>query len=176
MTLDLALAAAVIFLLRIADVAIGTLRIGFLVRGRPGIAGGLSFVESLVWLMAAAQVLTNLDSPVKFVAYAAGYATGTMLGVQVERWVAVGDVLMRVVAPVAGPSAAEALREAGYVVTEVNASGRDGQVSVAFTVLPRRRVGDALALVQRASPDAFVAFEGTNPVRLSAFPAARPRK
>lgn len=176
MSLELALSAAVIFLLRIADVAIGTLRIGFLVRGRPRVAGALSFLESLVWLTAAAQVLANLDSPVKFVAYAGGYAAGTMLGVQVERWVAVGDVLMRVVAPVDGPSATQALRDAGYVVTEMNASGRDGQVSVAFSVLPRRRVADAMRLVRQAAPDAFVAFEGTNPVRLSAFPAARPRK
>ena len=176
MTVELLLSAAVIFLLRIADVAIGTLRIGFLVRGRPGVAGGLSFLESLVWLLAAAQVLSNLDSPVKFVAYAGGYAAGTMLGVQIERWVAVGDVLMRIVSPVGDASASSALRASGYVVTEMNASGRDGPVSVAFSVLPRRRMAEALRRVREVAPDAFVAFEGTNPVRLSALPAARPRK
>jgi len=176
MSLELLLSAAVIFLLRIADVSIGTLRIGFLVRGRPGIAGGLSFLESLVWLTAAAQVLSNLDSPTKFIAYAGGYAAGTMLGVQIERWVAVGDVLMRIVAPFDSPSPTRALRDAGYMVTEMNAAGRDGQVSVSFAVLPRRRVGQALRLVQSVAPEAFVAFEGTNPVRLSAYPAARPRK
>lgn len=174
--MDLLLSAAAIFFLRIADVSIGTLRIGFLVRGRPGLAGVLSFLESLVWLTAAAQVLAELDNPVKFVAYAGGYATGTMLGVQIERWIAVGDVMMRIVAPVASPSAAGALREAGYIVTEMNAEGRDGQVRVSFSVLPRRRVAEALALVQRVNPEAFVSFEGTTPVRLTAFPAARPRK
>jgi uncharacterized protein YebE (UPF0316 family) len=173
---DLLLSAASIFLLRIADVSIGTLRIGFLVRGRSGLAGGLSFLESLVWLAAAAQVLTNLDSPVKFVAYAGGYATGTMLGVYIERWIAVGDVMMRIVAPVDSPSAAGALREAGYIVTEMNATGRDGEVRVSFSVLPRRRVAEALKLVRTANPQAFVAFEGTTPVRLTAFPAARARK
>ncbi len=174
--MDLLLSAAAIFFLRIADVSIGTLRIGFLVRGRPWLAGVLSFLESLVWLLAAAQVLAELDNPVKFVAYAAGYATGTMLGVQIERWIAVGDVMMRIVAPVASPSAAGALREAGYIVTEINAAGRDGQVRVSFSVLPRRRVAQALELVQRVNPEAFVSFEGTTPVRLTAFPAARPRK
>lgn len=174
--MDLALSAASIFLLRIADVSIGTLRIGFLVRGRSGLAGALSFLESLVWLVAAAQVLANLDSPVKFVAYAAGYATGTMLGVRIERFLAVGDVMMRIVAPVSSPSAAGALREAGYIVTEMNAEGRDGQVRVSFSVLPRRRVAEAMNLVRTVNPEAFVAFEGTTPVRLTAFPAARPRK
>jgi uncharacterized protein YebE (UPF0316 family) len=173
---ELLLSAAVIFFLRIADVSIGTLRIGFLVHSRPGLAGALSFLESLVWLTAAAQVLSSLDSPVKFVAYAGGYAAGTMLGVHVERWIAAGDVMMRVVAPVASPSAAGALREAGYIVTEVNASGRDGEVRVSFTVLPRRRVQEALTLVRTVNPQAFVSFEGTTPVRLTAFPATRFRK
>lgn len=174
--MDLLLSAASIFLLRIADVSIGTLRIGFLVRGRSGSAGGFSFLESLVWLAAAAQVLANLDSPVKIVAYAGGYATGTMLGVHIERWIAVGDVMMRIVAPVDSPSAAGALREAGYIVTEMNAAGRDGEVRVSFSVLPRRRVAEALRLVRTTNPQAFVAFEGTTPVRLTAFPAARARK
>ena len=176
MTLALALSALSIFFLRIADVSIGTLRIGFLVRGRPGIAGSLSFVESLVWLAAAAQVLANLDSPVKFVAYAGGYATGTMLGVSIERWIAVGDVMMRIVAPVGSPSAAGALREAGYVVTEMNAEGRDGQVRVSFSVLPRRKVSNVLHIVERANPQAFVSFEGTTPVRRVSVPAAAQRK
>lgn len=176
MTVALALSAASIFFLRIADVSIGTLRIGFLVRGRPRIAGLLSFFESLVWLVAAAQVLTNLNSPVQFVAYAAGYATGTMLGVNIERWIAVGDVMMRIVAPVGSPSAAGALREAGFVVTEMNAEGRDGQVRVSFSVLPRRKVGVVLKVVEKANPQAFVSFEPTTPVRRATFPAAGQRK
>ena len=174
--MELVLSSLSIFLLRIADVSIGTLRIGFLVRGRSGVAGALSFVESLVWLAAAAQVLANLDSPPKFLAYAGGYAAGTMLGVYIERWIAVGDVVMRIIAPVASPSGASALREAGYIVTEMNAEGRDGSVRISFSVLPRRRVSEALALVKEVNPEAFVAFEGTTPMRLTAFPAARIRK
>lgn len=170
------LSAASIFFLRVADVALGTLRIGFLVRGRRLLAGALSFVESIVWLLAAAQVLTRLDEPVQFVAYAGGYAAGTMLGVSVERWLAVGDVVMRIIAPEASPSAAEALRRAGYVVTQIDAQGRDGRVRMSYAVLPRRRAEDALRIVRDANPDAFVSFESTTPARLTAYPAARLRK
>src|SRR5690606_17719550 len=109
---------------------LGTLRIGFLVRGQRGLAGLFGFVESLVWLIAAAQVLSNLDSPVKFLAYAAGYATGTMLGVSIERWLAIGDSIMRVVTQVDSPPVEDELRMAGYFVTVLNARGRDGDVRV----------------------------------------------
>lgn len=174
--MEVFLSALVIFLLRIADVAIGTVRIAFLSRERPLVAGALGFVEILVWLAAAAQVLTNLDNMVQFVAYAGGFATGTVLGMYIDRWIAVGDVMMRIVAPVASPSTAGALRRAGYIVTEMNAEGRDGQVRVTFSVLPRRRKRDALKLVHGTNPQAFVSFEGTTPVRLTRQAAARPRK
>lgn len=170
------LSALSIFFLRVADVALGTLRIGFLVQGRRVLAGTLSFVESLVWLLAAAQVLTRLDEPVQFVAYAGGYAAGTMLGVSLERWIAIGDIMMRVIAPATSPSAASALRSEGYVVTQVSAEGRDGPVQLVYAVLPRRRAHEAMAIVREANPEAFVSFESTTPVRLTALPAARPRK
>jgi uncharacterized protein YebE (UPF0316 family) len=175
-TLSLLLAAAGIFGLRILDVSIGTLRITYLVRGRRLIAGGLSFFESLVWLTAAAQVITSLDAPLKFVAYAAGYATGTVLGVSIERWIAAGDTLLRVVTPVGSPSVETPLRSAGYYVTSLNAQGRDGDVRVLFTVLPRRRVPDALKIVRAASPSAYVTLEATTPARASTIGASSVRK
>ncbi len=162
-TLSLLLSGLLIFGLRIVDVSLGTLRIGFLVRGNRRLAGLFGFVESLVWLIAAAQVLSNLDSPVKFVAYAAGYAAGTMLGVSVERWLAIGNSIMRVVSPVASPEVEERLRAAGFYVTVLNARGRDGDVRVSFSVLPRRRMQEALRIVGDANPQAFVTFESTTP-------------
>jgi len=157
--------ALLIFALRITDVSIGTLRITFLVRGKRGVAGVLSFFESLIWLVAAAQVLSNLDSPLKFVAYAGGYATGTMLGVSVERWIAVGDVLMRIVTPVDAPSSEHVLRQAGYGVTVVNGQGMRGDVRILFVVLPRRRTEAVLGLVRQVTPDAYITLEPTSQVR-----------
>ncbi len=170
------LAGLVIFGLRIVDVSLGTLRIGFLVRGQRRLAGTFGFFESLTWLIAAAQVLSNLDSPVKFVAYAAGYAAGTMMGVSIERWLAVGETLMRVVSTYGSPPYADELRDAGFYVTELRAQGRDGDVSVSFTVLPRRRVPEAVKLVHSVNPQAFVTFESTQGMRAQAHPAARVRK
>ena len=145
--------------MRIADVSIGTVRIVMLVRGKRLLAGILSFLESFVWLLAAAQVLTDLDDPVKMVAYALGYAAGTMLGASVERWIAIGKCLMRIVVPNGSPDIANVLRERGYYATVVNAEGRDGGVRIVFSVIPRRRTNDLLSLIHDISPKAFVTFE-----------------
>ncbi|HET8985195.1 MAG TPA: DUF5698 domain-containing protein [Trueperaceae bacterium] len=175
-SLPLVLSALLIFLMRIADVSLGTLRIGFLVRGKRRLAGLFGFFESLIWLFAAAQVLSNLDSVWKFIAYAAGYAVGTMMGVSIERWLAMGTSLMRVVSTIDTPETSVALREAGYYVTELNAKGRDGDVRVSFTVLPRRREQAALKLITTINPTAFVTFEATTATRPHAVPAATVKK
>lgn len=169
-------AALLIFLLRIADVSLGTLRIVMLVRGRRGLAGALGFCESLVWLIAAAQVLTNLDSPIKMVAYAGGYAAGTMLGATVERWLAMGNTLLRIVVRTDAPPLAPALRERGFYATVVNAEGRDGDVRIIFSVIPRRRVNDVLAVVREIDPRAYVTFEDTSIANIAVMPASRVRK
>lgn len=176
-SLPLVLSSLLIFFMRIADVSLGTLRIGFLVRGKRRLAGLFGFFESLIWLFAAAQVLGNLDSVWKFFAYAAGYAAGTMMGVSIERWLAMGTSLMRIVATTDTHDTAAALRAAGYYVTELNAKGRDGDVRVSFTVLPRRREQAALKLINEINPTAFVTFESTTTaMRQSAIPAATVKK
>jgi uncharacterized protein YebE (UPF0316 family) len=170
--LELFFSALLIFAMRLADVSLGTLRIVMLVRGKRGWAGVLGFFESLIWVLAAREVLGNLDEPVKIVAYAGGYAAGTMLGSTIERWLAMGSVLVRIVAPVESPHAYEALQDAGYPTTVLNGEGRDGAVRVAFSVLPRRDSRHALDLVARVNPDAFVTIEDARHLDLTSRRAA----
>lgn len=151
--------ALLIFVLRVADVAVGTLRVNVLVRGFRGLAVGLSFVECLIWLSATARVLTQLDDPLNIFAFAAGYATGTLLGCTINDWLALGKTMMRVVTPTNQPEVTSALREAGCTVTVMNAKGRDGEVSMAFSVIPKKRSRKLLDIIQKANPNAFVTFE-----------------
>ncbi len=157
--MELFLGSLLIFALRIGDVSIASVRIVTLMRGRIGLAAVLGFFESLFWVSAAAIVFTNLDHPIRIISFAAGFATGTLLGGFVERWLAMGTALLRVIASVESPPIAAPLRQAGFPVTVLNAEGRDGDVRINFMVLPRRRVKEALAIVASISPDAFITVE-----------------
>lgn len=157
--MELALSAIGIFLLRIGDVSIASVRIVTLMRGRIGLAALLGFFEALFWVSAAAIVFSNLDNPVRILAFAGGFAAGTLLGGHIERWLAMGTAFIRIVAPVETPSVANALRSNGFAVTVVNAEGRDGEVRVTFLVLPRRRTKTALGIVHDTNPAAFVTVE-----------------
>lgn len=157
--MELFLGSLLIFALRIGDVSIASVRIVTLMRGRIWLAALLGFFESLFWVSAAAIVFSNLDHPVRIITFAAGFASGTLIGGFVERWLAMGTALIRVIAPVDSPPVAEAMRAAGFQVTVLNAEGRDGEVRLNFSVMPRRRAKEALALVGEINPDAFVTVE-----------------
>jgi len=158
--MDLVLGALTIFLLRIGDVSISSVRIVTLMRGRIGLAAVMGFFESLFWVVAAAIVFSSgINDPVRMIAFAAGFASGTLLGGYIERWLAMGTAFIRVVTSVDDSPVADSLRDGGYPVTVLNAEGRDGEVRVNFLVLPRRKVKEALAIVSAVNPAAFVTVE-----------------
>jgi uncharacterized protein YebE (UPF0316 family) len=170
------LGVLLIFFLRLVDVSIGAVRIVLLVRGERWIAGVLGFFESLTWVIAAVLVFSNLDSPVRMVAYAAGFGAGTVLGSTFERMLKLGRTVLRVITPIDTPEVAPALRQAGFGVTVVNAEGRNGDVRLAFTVIPRRRADEVLSIVAGVNAEAFVTLEDVSMPEVRAYRASRIRK
>lgn len=157
-----------IFTLRTIDVGIGTVRIVLLGRGKRGTAAALGFAESLIWVIAVSRVLDGLDDPLRMVAFAAGFAAGTYAGSLVEEWLAIGQSLVRVVAPVETDQVAPLLRGQGFGATVFNGDGLDGEVRLTLSVVPRKRVAEVTRLVHEANPEAFVTVEGTASIDLAA--------
>ncbi len=145
--------------LRLIDVPLGTLRIMLLTRGSRWRSGLVGFLESLTWVTAATLVLREVDDPVRMVAFATGFGLGTILGVSLERWLAPGTAVVQVVSPVASPEVAPELRSQGFGVTVLNGEGRDGDVRISLSVIPRRQLRQVLQTVRSTNPDAFTTIE-----------------
>jgi len=165
-----------IIALRLVDVSIGALRITYLIRGRRLLAGVLGFFESLSWVIAAAIVLGNIDEWYQVVAYAAGFGLGTALGGSLDRWIASGQVFVRVMAPVDSPAVAPVLRDHGFGVTVINANGRDGEVRLSIIALRRRRLKELVALVNATNDRAFLTVDDVSAGRVGAMKAGAIRK
>src|SRR5215217_3030756 len=133
--MDALLPALLIFLLRIVDVSIGTLRVMYMVRGERGKTVPLAFLESGVWVFAITRIIKQVDNPLNMLAFAAGYAAGTMVGMTLERWIASGYILVRVIADSASKEGlAGAIRAAGFGVTVLPGEGRGGEQAILFVV------------------------------------------
>ena len=95
--LNYAILPLLIFLARIGDVSIATIRIIFVMSGKKVIAPILGFFESLIWLLANGQIFNNIDNVWSYIAYASGYATGTFVGMYIEEKLAIGRVVVRII-------------------------------------------------------------------------------
>jgi len=61
-----------------------TLRVLVVMRGRRKTAWVLGFFQSLIFVIAITSVLSNLDNPLNILGYAAGFATGIVVGWQLK--------------------------------------------------------------------------------------------
>ena len=163
------LGALLIFGLRVTDMSLDTLRMLFVVRGRKSIAWVLGFFQSAVFVIAITRVLSNLGNPLTVLGYAAGFATGNVVGMLVEERLAVGHLQLQIVSRKHGPALAKALRDQGYGVTEISARGKDGTVRLLSASILRKDLGDARRIVRQTDEDAFITTEGVRPMGRSGF-------
>lgn len=156
---SLLLLPLLVFLARIIDVSIGTLRIIFVSRSLKGLAAVLGFFESLIWVLAISQVMQNLTNMLTYVAFALGFATGNYIGVMIEERIALGSLIVRIITRRDASVLAEHLWKAGYGVTNLHAQGETGPVQLIFTVCRRRNLPEVLRMVKRFNPRAFYTIE-----------------
>lgn len=149
-----------IFLLRVTDVSMATVRILFMLRGHRALAPVIGFFEILIWVLAIGAAIQNLDSPLHLIAYAGGYASGTAVGMWIEGRLALGLCSIFTISRGEGERLAAALRVRGWGVTEQKGDGRYGPVDILYTVVRRRDVPKALTLIETEDPDAFVTVQG----------------
>lgn len=151
--------AILIFLARICDVSLGTVRIVLLARGRRLEASLIGFFESFLWIIVTAQIIRHLSSPLYYVAFAGGFACGNYVGLILESKLALGNVVIRVITRQDPDILIKTLRDEGFIVTTVDAEGRDGPVMIIFAVVERKRIERFLSIVHQCSPQSFYTIE-----------------
>jgi uncharacterized protein YebE (UPF0316 family) len=164
-TTSVLLSALGIFLLRVIDMSLDTIRVLFVMRSKKTIAWGLGFFQSLVFVIAITSVLSHLDNPWNVIGYAAGFATGNVVGMYIEERLAVGHIHLSIISTARGSKIVEILRGSGFGVTEIPARGKDGTVTILHCDVKRRDMDHVETLIREADPQAFVTAEDVRPIR-----------
>ena len=148
-----------IFLARICDQSIGTMRIIFVSKGKRNIAPLLGFFEVLIWITAISKIMQNLDNYMNYIAYAAGFATGNLVGMIIEEKLAMGIQMIRVFANERGNELVQKLNSNGYGATSVEAHGARDKVHLVYTIVQRNELGKVIDLINTFNPKAFYTIE-----------------
>jgi uncharacterized protein YebE (UPF0316 family) len=163
-----------IFLARICDVSIGTLRIIFVSKGKRNIAPILGFFEVLIWITAISKIMENLDHYINFVAYAAGFATGNLVGMVIEERLAMGILMIRIFAHERGNELVQSLNAQGFGATVVEAHGAREHIHLIYSIIKRNELAKVLEVITCFSPKAFYTIEDVKAVNEGIFTPRKP--
>jgi uncharacterized protein YebE (UPF0316 family) len=158
------LGGVLIFCLRLSDVTLGTLRILMTVRGQKLFAALIGFVEVTIFVVAISQVVRDANNFWNVVGYSGGFAAGTLVGMSIEERLALGFTVVRIICTDTSNAVAEALRAAGFGVTEMGGHGMRGPVEVLEAVVRRADVPSVLQIVDGTDRKAFITVEETRRV------------
>jgi uncharacterized protein YebE (UPF0316 family) len=162
-----------IFLARICDVSIGTMRIIFVSKGKKYIAPIMGFFEVLIWITAISKIMENLDNYVNYVAYAAGFATGNFVGMLIEEKLAVGFQMIRIITYQNGQVLVQDLNNGGFGATSVEAHGAKEKVHIIYTIVQRTELHKVLSIIDQFNPKAFYTIEDVRAVNEGIFPSRK---
>ncbi len=148
-----------IFVARICDVSINTIRIIYMLGGRRLTATLLGFFEAFIWLLVIREIFKHLDNWLCYVAYPAGFACGIFVGMIIEEKIAYGKVIVRIITRKDVNQLLQFLNTQQFRFTKVEAEGPDGKENLVFTVLDRERLDELLNKLKELIPTAFYTIE-----------------
>lgn len=158
-----------IFLGRLLDVPLGTLRIVFVSRGEKKLAPLIGFIEVFIWIVIISQVISRANGLVSYVAFAAGYAAGTYLGLYIESYLAFGFIKYRVFTRKDGRELMQLLSHDGFGATLVHGEGAVDKVDIIEIVIKRKAAAKAAKVVAQFDPKAFTLVEDIRAKELGIF-------
>lgn len=160
----------IIFLARVFDVTLGTLRIIFLSRGKQKLAPVLGFFEVLIWITIIGQLVQHIHSVPAYFGYAAGFAAGNYIGLWLEERLAIGTFIIRTIVSEGNTLLEKEIHDAGFGFTRVDAEGSAGKVKIIYTIVRRVNVEQVMEIIQRNHPNAFVSVEEVRSAEHGIFP------
>jgi len=164
-----------IFCARICDVSLGTIRVIFISKGIRYLAPLIGFFEVIIWLLAIGQVMHNLTNVVAYIAYGAGFASGTFIGMLIEEKISLGLTSVRIITKKDPADLMQYLRSHGYGVTSIDGEGATGRVKMVYTIIKRQDLAHVVSIIKQFHPSAFYTVDEVKSVSEGVFPEKRAR-
>ncbi len=162
-----------IFLARVCDMSLDTVRVIFMSKGIQYLPAIIGFFEVIIWLIAIGQVMNNLTNVVCYIAYGAGFATGTIVGMAIEEKLSLGLTSVRIITKDDPNALLQFLRSQNYGVTSIDAEGGTGKVKMVFTIIKRQDLPHVVRIIKGFHPSAFYSVEEVKSVAEGVFPEQR---
>ena len=159
-----------IFLVRILDVSLGTIRTMFIVKGNKLVASLVGFVEVLVWFSIVKEALNTSESSIFIaISYSLGFATGTYIGGMLSNALIDGNVTVQVFTT--NLELEKILRENKYAVTTIECKGYNEEVAkhLLYININKKKERELRKKINTIDNNAFIVVNETKYVQNGYF-------
>ena len=163
--------AGLIFVLRVINYAISTIRLVFIARNYRFLAAVLAFVEAFVFAVVMARIVSDLSNVINLFAYCLGASVGSYVGMAIETRFVKSYSTLTVITQELGEEIASNLRECGYGVTITHGEGRDGAVDILRSSATSRDIPGMVKIIRAINPHAFIEVEQARALMRGWLPA-----
>jgi uncharacterized protein YebE (UPF0316 family) len=155
-----------ILVARIFEAALETLRTIYISKGHANLAACVGIVKTGIWLISTGLVITNLTDYWNLFAYLAGYGIGTLLGMQIENMISIGDVIVRLITPGDPQPIISHLSTLGYGMTRIEGHGSFANpVTIILMIVPRTELGLLLNVISKEYPHILYTVEDVRNIK-----------
>jgi uncharacterized protein YebE (UPF0316 family) len=164
-----------IFVSKVVEVSLGTVRLILINKGYRREGTILSFFEIILWTFIASRVIMGIaEAPIKGIVYSIGFSMGIYLGSRIESYIALGKVMIQtIISKENSPAMTALLREKGYAVTSIEAQGRDSDKTVLMIFANRKGKGEIIAEIHRIDGTAMIITNDISTLHGGYVPPAR---
>jgi uncharacterized protein YebE (UPF0316 family) len=159
-----------IFFARVCDMSLDTIRVIFMSKSIQYLPAIIGFFEVIIYLVAIGQVMNNLTNAVCYIAYGAGFAAGTFIGMAIEERLSLGLMSVRIITKEDPSELMQFLRSNNYGVTSIDGEGGTGKVKMVFTIIKRQDLKNVIGIIKDFHPNAFYSVEEVKSVTEGVFP------
>ncbi len=152
---------------RIIDVALGTTRTVFTVKGKPYIAAIIGFIEAMLWFLIVREALSfqaqGMETYLIAIAYALGFSLGTFCGGLVSSKLIKSKINVQIIATSKNEELIQALSAAGFGATILVATGASKKEERYMLLIEtdNKKLKTLKSVVAENDPNAFVTVSDT---------------
>ena len=150
-----------IFIIRIIDVSLGTVRTMVTVKGKNSIAALIGFIEMLIWFIVVKEAMNDSNSSILIaISYALGFATGTYIGGYISGRFIKTNLTLQVIST-KYEKLIEKLRKSNYAVTVIDIEGKNDTSKMLMLQIPSSKLEAIRNIITKIDRKAFVMVDET---------------
>ena len=146
-----------IFLTRILDVSLGTIRTIMTIKGKHILAGSIGFFEVFIWFVIVEEALETNANIIIAIFYSLGFAAGTIIGGYITNIFFKTPISLQIITT--NNKMADFLYSKGFGVSQLKVNGKEGVRNMLILETTDKHYKKLMSLIRSMDKKAFIVVD-----------------